>query len=135
MTPKHVPNVTFHTRQRIKTPDGDTTFDWKHLSTKDVFGGQSVVLFAVPGAFTPACSDEHLPGYDRLHDEFRAEGVDLVACLAVNDAFVMNQWAQSRNIEKVVMLPDGNGDFTRGMGMLTHHLRATSLDLNCNLYK
>ena len=118
MTPKHVPDVTFHTRQLITTADGDTAFDWKHLSTADVFGGKRVVLFAVPGAFTPACSDEHLPGYERLRNDFQAEGVDLVACLSVNDAFVMNQWANSRNIEKVMMLPDGNGDFTRGMGML-----------------
>ena len=118
MTPKQVPDVVFHTRQRIVTLDGDTSFDWKRLSTADVFGGKRVVVFAVPGAFTPACSDEHLPGYERLHDDFRAEGVDLVACLAVNDAFVMNQWAGSRSIEKVMMLPDGNGDFTRKMGLL-----------------
>lgn len=118
MTPKHVPDVTFHTRQRIKLPDGGTSFEWKHLSTEDVFGGKRVVLFAVPGAFTPACSDEHLPGYENLHDDFLAEGIDLVTCLSVNDAFVMNQWAKSRNIEKVMMLPDGNGAFTRELGLL-----------------
>ena len=118
MTPQHVPEATFHTRQRIETPDGTATFDWKPLTTADVFGGQRVVLLAVPGAYTPACSDAHLPGYERLYEDFRAEGVDRIACLAVNDAFVMNHWAQSLKIEKVQMLPDGNGDFTRQMGML-----------------
>lgn len=118
MTPTHVPDAAFHTRMMIKAPDGSAAFDWKHLSTDDVFAGKRVVLFAVPGAFTPACSDEHLPGYERLNSDFLSEGVDQIACLAVNDAFVMNQWAQSRNIENVFMLPDGNGDFTRDMGML-----------------
>lgn len=78
----------------------------------------------MPGAFTPACSDNHLPGYERLHDDFRQLGVDQVVCLAVNDAFVMFQWAGSQNIEKVFMLPDGNAAFTRRMGMLvdrSHH--------------
>ena len=117
MTPKHVPDATFHTRQRIEAPDGNATFDWKPLTTADIFAGKRVVVFGVPGAFTPACSDEHLPGYERLHDDFVAAGVDMVACLSVNDAFVMNKWAQSQNIEKVSMLPDGNGDFTRAMGL------------------
>ena len=77
-----------------------------------------MVLFALPGAFTPACSESHLPGYERLHDEFMALGVDRVICLSVNDAFVMYNWAKSQSIEKVFMLPDGNGEFTRKMGML-----------------
>lgn len=77
-----------------------------------------MVLFGVPGAFTPACSDSHLPGYEEKFDAFSALGFDRVLCLSVNDAFVMHQWALLRNIEKVTMLPDGNGEFTRKMGML-----------------
>ncbi len=118
MIPQRVPDAVFHTRVRNEALDGDNPFEWMDLTTEDVFAGKRIVLFAVPGAFTPACSDSHLPGYERLHDDFTAEGIDRVICLAVNDAFVMHQWARSRNIEKVFMLPDGNGEFTRKMGML-----------------
>jgi peroxiredoxin len=97
---------------------GPNPFEWKRLSTDDVFAGKNVVAFGLPGAFTPACSDTHLPGYEKHYDDFVAAGVDKVVCLAVNDAFVMFQWAKSRDIAKVFMLPDGNGDFTRLMGML-----------------
>jgi thioredoxin-dependent peroxiredoxin len=118
MTPQLVPDAIFHTRVRAPALGGDNPFEWKDLTTDEIFSGQRIVLFALPGAFTPACSDGHLPGYERLHDDFRAEGIDRVICLSVNDAFVMFQWALSRNIEKVFMLPDGNGEFTRKMGML-----------------
>lgn len=118
MTPQTVPDATFHTRVRNEALEGPNPFEWKTLTTRDLFAGRQVVLFALPGAFTPACSDSHLPGYERLHDEFTALGVDRVVCLAVNDAFVMHQWARSREVEKVMMLPDGNGEFTRKMGML-----------------
>jgi len=118
MTPQTVPDATFHTRVRNEALGGPNPFEWKRLSSDDVFAGKRVVLFALPGAFTPACSDEHLPGYERLHDEFVALGVEKVVCLSVNDAFVMFQWAKSRDIQKVFMLPDGNGEFTRKMGML-----------------
>jgi peroxiredoxin len=118
MTPQQVPDAVFHTRVRNPALGGDNPFEWRDLTTDDVFAGRRIVLFALPGAFTPACSDSHLPGYERLHDDFRAAGIDRVVCLAVNDAFVMFQWARSRGIEKVFMLPDGNGEFTRKMGML-----------------
>jgi peroxiredoxin len=118
MTPDRVPEVLFHTRVRNPALGGDNPFEWKDVTTGDLFGGKRVVFFAVPGAFTPACSDTHLPGFERHYEDFRALGVDAVICLSVNDAFVMFQWAKSRNIEKVFMLPDGNGDFTRRMGML-----------------
>lgn len=118
MTPSVVPNVIFHTRVRNEALGGSNPFEWKDLSSDEIFGGKRVVLFALPGAFTPACSESHLPGYERRYEEFLALGVDAVICVAVNDAFVMFQWAKSQNIEKVVMLPDGNGDFTRLMGML-----------------
>lgn len=118
MTPQQVPDAVFHTRVRNEALGGDNPFEWKTLTTADIFADKRIVLFALPGAFTPACSDSHLPGYERIHDEFTALGIDRVVCLAVNDAFVMFQWAKSRNIEKVFMLPDGNGEFSRKMGML-----------------
>ena len=118
MHPQTVPDATFHTRVRNDTLDNPNTFEWKTLASSDVFAGKRVVLFALPGAFTPACSESHLPGYERLHDAIMSEGINTVVCLAVNDAFTMYQWALSRNIEKVFMLPDGNGEFSRKMGML-----------------
>lgn len=113
-----VPEVVFHTRIRNNAIEGPNPFEWKDVPSRDLFAGRNVVLFAVPGAFTPSCSDSHLPGFERRYDDFRALGIDEVYCLSVNDAFVMFQWARSRDIEKVVMLPDGNGEFTRLMGML-----------------
>jgi peroxiredoxin len=118
MTPQTVPDIVFHTRVRNDALGGPNPFEWKDVSTQELFGGKNVVLFAVPGAFTPSCSDSHLPGYERHYDAFRALGVDAIYCLSVNDAFVMFQWAKSRDIEKLVMLPDGNGEFSRLMGML-----------------
>ena len=101
MTPETVPDVVFHTRVRNDALGGPNPFEWKDVTTADVFRGKRVVLFAVPAAFSPACSESHLPGYERLYDEFRKLGVDAVVCLSVNDAFVMFQWAKSRDIEKV----------------------------------
>lgn len=118
MTPQTVPDATFHTRAPVAGAGPDAAFDWKVLTTADIFPGRRVVLFALPGAFTPACSDSHLPGYERRHDDFVAAGVDRVVCLAVNDAFVMQHWARAQGVQKVFMLPDGNGEFTRKMGML-----------------
>lgn len=118
MTPQTVPDATFHTRVRNDALGGPNPFEWKPLTSQDIFGGKRVVLFALPGAYTPACSDSHLPGYENNHDAFRALGIDQVICLSVNDAFVMYQWAQSHKIAKVFMLPDGNAEFTRKMGML-----------------
>lgn len=118
MHPTTVPDTTFQTRVRNEALEGPNPFEWKALSSDDIFTGKQVVLFALPGAFTPACSESHLPGYENLHDEFVAQGIDTVICLAVNDAFVMHQWALSRDIQKTFMLPDGNGEFSRKMGML-----------------
>ncbi len=118
MNPDTVPNAVFHTRVRNPASEDSNPFVWKDLSSEDLFANKNIVLFALPGAFTPACSESHLPGFEKLHDDFIAQGIDQVICLAVNDAFVMFQWAKALNIEKVFMLPDGNGEFTRKMGML-----------------
>jgi len=113
-----VPQVTFKTRVRDESVDGENPFRWQDVSTQDVFAGKKIVLFALPGAFTPTCSSTHLPGYEKHHEDFLAQGVDDVYCLSVNDAFSMFQWAKQLDIHKVKMLPDGNADFTRLMGML-----------------
>ena len=118
MQPDRVPDVTFRTRVRNDALGGPNPFEWKSLTSADVFSGKRIVLFAVPGAFTPACSETHLPGFEAHYDEFIALGIDQVVCLAVNDAFVLFQWAKASGVEKVFMLPDGNGDFTRRMGLL-----------------
>jgi len=114
----HVPNVIFKTRVRNEALGGPNPFEWKDLSSDDVFKGKNVVLFSLPGAFTPTCSTSHLPRYEELYADFLAQGVDAVVCLSVNDAFVMFQWGKSQNAKNVFLLPDGNGEFTRKMGML-----------------
>lgn len=113
-----VPHVTFKTRVRDETIGGDNPFRWHDLTTEDIFKGKNVVVFALPGAFTPTCSTTHAPGYEMKYDDFIALGVDQIICLSVNDAFVMYQWKKHLGLEKVFMLPDGNADFTRAMGML-----------------
>ena len=87
------------------------------ISTNDIFAGKKVLLFAVPGAFTPGCSVTHLPGYVVNADKIKAKGVDTIACMAVNDAFVMDAWGKAQNAEELLMLADGNGDFTAALGL------------------
>jgi len=95
------------------TPDGPAP-----ITTSELFGGKKVVLFAVPGAFTPTCSAKHLPGFVNKADELKAKGVDTIACVSVNDVFVMNAWGKDQKADgKVLMLADGNGDFTKAMGL------------------
>lgn len=118
MTPQTVPDAVFHTRVRNDALGGPNPYEWKSVSSADLFNGKRVVVFALPGAFTPACSETHLPGYEAAMDEFATLGVDDVICISVNDAFVMFQWAKAQNITRVRMLPDGNAEFTRKMGML-----------------
>jgi len=113
-----VPSVVFKTRVRNEALGGTNPFDWKDLSSDEVFKDKNVVLFSLPGAFTPTCSTSHLPRYEELYEEFKAQGVDAVVCLSVNDAFVMFQWGKSQNADNVFLLPDGNAEFTRKMGML-----------------
>lgn len=106
---QRVPEVTFRTRAGGQ---------WKTLFTADLFADQTVVVFSLPGAFTPTCSTSHVPRYEELYDTFAQHGVDRIVCVSVNDAFVMNAWKRDQDVERVQFLPDGNGDFTRGMGML-----------------
>ncbi len=116
----HTPKVTFKTRIRDEKVEGPNPFRWHDLTSDDLFTNRKVVLFALPGAFTPTCSSTHLPRYEELYGEFRTAGIDDVICLSVNDAFVMFQWGKHQGIEKVRMLPDGSGEFTRKMGMLVN---------------
>jgi len=90
----------------------------KDLSTDELFKGKRVVLFSVPGAFTPTCDAKHLPGFVQLADQIRAKGVDTIACMAVNDVFVMNAWGRASSVgDKILMLADGNGDYARALGL------------------
>jgi peroxiredoxin len=113
-----VPNVTFKTRVRNAAMDSPNPFEWRDITTEEIFKGKRVVLFSLPGAFTPTCSTSHLPLYEELYAEFQAQSVDQVICLSVNDAFVMHQWGVTQKAKNVFLLPDGTGEFTRKMGML-----------------
>ena len=113
-----VPNVTFKTRVRDESVAGDNPYRWQDLTTAEIFNGKKVVLFGLPGAFTPTCSSTHLPGYDMKSDEFKGLGIDQIICLSVNDAFVMFNWGNKLNSKNVFLLPDGNGDWTRAIGMM-----------------
>lgn len=114
----HVPRVTFKTRVRDESVPGSNPYRWHDLTTDEIFKGRRVVVFSLPGAFTPTCSSNHLPRYEELHAAFAEQGVDQIVCLSVNDAFVMFQWGKHVGAKNVFLLPDGNGEFTRKMGML-----------------
>lgn len=113
-----VPDVTFHTRVRDESIGGDNPFRWQDVTSDDYFKGKRVVLFSLPGAFTPTCSTYQLPGYENGHGDFAAEGIDEIYCMSVNDSFVMNKWAIDQGIKNVKVIPDGSGEFTRKIGML-----------------
>lgn len=104
-----VPNVTFRTRKNN---------EWVDVTTDSLFAGKTVVVFSLPGAFTPTCSSTHLPGYNELAKVFKENGVDDILCISVNDTFVMNEWAKEQEADNLTLIPDGNGEFTEGMGML-----------------
>jgi glutathione-dependent peroxiredoxin len=106
---QRVPNVTFKTR---------TDNDWQDLTSEAIFAGKTVILFSLPGAFTPTCSSSHVPRFNQLAPAFKANGVDEIICVSVNDAFVMNEWQASQHAEHIRFIPDGNGAFTDGMGLL-----------------
>jgi peroxiredoxin len=115
---ERVPDVTFKTRVRDESIEGPNPFRWQDLTSQEIFGGKRVVLFSLPGAFTPTCSTSHLPRYEELYDEMKGLGIDQIICVSVNDAFVMYQWGKQQGVNNVFLLPDGNGEFTRKMGML-----------------
>ena len=104
-----IPNVVFRTRR---------DHEWADVSSDEVFKGKTVVVFALPGAFTPTCPSTHVPRYNQLAPELKRHGVDEIICVSVNDAFVMNEWRAEQKASNITFLPDGNGDFSRGMGML-----------------
>ena len=109
MVGQAVPNVSFRVR------DND---EWKSVTTDDLFANKTVVLFSLPGAFTPTCSSTHLPRYNELAKTFTNNGVDDIVCMSVNDTFVMNAWKQDQEASNITVIPDGNGEFSEGMGML-----------------
>ncbi|MEM9101338.1 MAG: glutathione peroxidase [Pseudomonadota bacterium] len=106
----NVPEVTFKTR---------VDNDWKEVTSSEIFNNKKVIVFSLPGAFTPTCSSTHLPRYNQLASAFKEHGVDTIVCLSVNDAFVMNAWLADQEADNIYLLPDGNGEFTEKMGMLT----------------
>lgn len=106
---QRVPEVTFKTRQDN---------DWVDVRSSEIFKGRNVVVFSLPGAFTPTCSSSHVPRFNELVDTFRANDIDAVVCVSVNDTFVMNEWQKEQGADNVIFLPDGNGEFTEAMGML-----------------
>ncbi len=108
-TGQKIPQVTFPVRH---------DFDWQKWSTDELFANKRVAVFSLPGAFTPTCSSSHLPRYDQLAPALKANGIDEIYCVSVNDTFVMNAWADDLHVKNVKMLPDGTGEFTEGMGML-----------------
>ncbi len=110
-----VPNVTFKTRRETETSPG---FEWYDLTSEEIFAGKRVVLFGLPGAFTPTCSSTHLPGFESEYNNMKDLGVDEVYCISVNDTFVMNAWLSSQEIKNVKPLPDGAGEFSRKIGFL-----------------
>ncbi len=106
---KNIPNITFRTIE-----DGD----WKDITSDDLFAGKTVAVFSLPGAFTPTCSSTHLPRFNELAPVFKQNGVDEIICMSVNDTFVMNAWKENQESDNVTVIPDGNGEFSEGMGML-----------------
>lgn len=106
---QRVPDVTFHTRQNN---------EWVDVTTDELFAGKTVVVFSLPGAYTPTCSSAHVPRYNQLLPALQEHGVDDVLCVSVNDTFVMNEWQLEQNADKITFIPDGNGEFSAGMGML-----------------
>jgi peroxiredoxin len=114
-----VPNVIFRTRVRDDSVGGPNPYRWENKTSNDYFKGKKVILFSLPGAFTPTCSTYQLPGFEKAFDEFhRDHGIDAIYCMSVNDAFVMNAWAREQNLKNVVVIPDGSGEFTSQLGML-----------------
>lgn len=113
-----VPAVTFKTRVRDESVGGPNPYRWEDVTSYDYFGGKRVIVFSLPGAFTPTCSTMQLPGFESMYDEFKQKhGIDEIYCISVNDAFTMNAWAKAQDIKNVKVIPDGNNKFTGKMRM------------------
>ena len=108
---QRIPQVTFKTRQNN---------EWKDVTSDDIFSGKTVVVFSLPGAFTPTCSSSHVPRFNQLAQSFYSNGVDAIVCMSVNDTFVMNEWKKDQDADNIVFVSDGNGEFTEAMGMLVN---------------
>ncbi|WP_170750950.1 peroxiredoxin [Ruegeria lacuscaerulensis] len=117
-TGTELPKVTFRTRVRDEDVEGPNPYRWEDKTTADYFAGKRVILFSLPGAFTPTCSTYQLPGFENGFADFKKNGIDEIYCMSVNDSFVMNKWAQDQGLKNVKVVPDGSGEFTRKMGML-----------------
>ena len=120
MQGKPLPQVTFRTRVRDESVGGPNPYRWQDVTTDEYFKGRRVVVFSLPGAFTPTCSTYQLPGFEKNFEQFQSHGIQDIYCLSVNDAFVMNAWARQQELKNVKVIPDGSGTFTRLMGMLVH---------------
>ena len=118
MEGKQIPNITLDTRVRNSKLKGNNPFKWEKVQTKELFKNKKIVLFSLPGAYTPTCSNSHLPDYDKKYNQLINRDIDDVYCLSVNDAFVMYNWGKQLNINNVKLLPDGNALFTKKMGAL-----------------
>lgn len=114
----NIPQVTFQTRVRDEAIGGSNPFRWQAVTSDDYFKGKRVVLFSLPGAFTPTCSTYQLPGFEKAFARMRELGIDAIYCMSVNDSFVMNQWAKAQQLTNVRVIPDGSGEFTAKAGML-----------------
>ena len=114
------PKVKLQCRKRDSTVKGPNKFCWNEVNTKELYQDRRIIIFALPGAFTPTCSTTHLPGFEKNYDKIRRLGIDEIYCLSVNDAFVMFNWCKKLKVKKVQVLPDGNGLFTKKMGLLVH---------------
>ncbi|WP_295047102.1 peroxiredoxin [uncultured Paracoccus sp.] len=113
-----LPLVTFRTRVRDDAVGGSNPYRWQDMTTDDYFAGKRVVLFSLPGAFTPTCSTYQLPGFEKAFAQMQACGIDAIYCMSVNDSFVMNQWAKAQGLQNVTVIPDGSAEFTAKVGML-----------------
>ena len=113
-----IPCVTFKMRVRDESIPGSNPYRWEDVTSNDLLKGKRVVLFSLPGAFTPTCSTYQLPGFEENYDNIRNQDIDEVYCISVNDAFVMNAWKKHQDIQNVKVIPDGSGNFTRYMGMM-----------------
>ena len=113
-----LPDVVFHMRVRDESVEGENPYRWDLKTTRELFGGKRVLIFGLPGAFTPTCSNNQLPTFEKMAQEFYNKGIDEIWCTSVNDAFVMHQWGLSQNLKEVKLLPDGSGHFARGLDML-----------------